>query len=407
LNAFRKIRLWLGFSKACARCGKNSEAQLALKQALALDPHNVQCKSALEQLADLSMGKFERLVNGPLKDIMELVPHVKLRKDLAASKLQALVRGKRTRKDLEIGHSNSKHLRRRLVSSVAVRLVHFPSPIHKKIKFCSLLLKFRSDWNFAVKEVQVLETLSGDFMISKLSRPALAPCRVAGKPRLYSLNCEIVETNHTTQESSLRFSKDIKVTYKENASNLYHSQVFEIGLSPESSDEKESLIHRIVIQRKPMASVTTDDHTYFVSKGSVLFNKCHYLYSIKNTEKNSFISIYQLKSDQKFQFCFKREYFDLTFSVRKIILSLLNFLNGYSRYSKLVSSHDNNELLLNLPFETSQQELTRSRAATDSTPDTTVPIQQESFRALLGRAENPRQVYNSFRLLYFSIVLFI
>ena len=73
INAFKKSRLWLGFAKACNRCGKNDQAQLALKQALALDPHNVQCRIALDQLADLSTGKFERLIQGSFEELLKMV----------------------------------------------------------------------------------------------------------------------------------------------------------------------------------------------------------------------------------------------------------------------------------------------------------------------------------------------
>jgi tetratricopeptide (TPR) repeat protein len=92
--AFRKTRLWLGFAKACSRSGKNSEAQLALKQALALDANDEQCRVALEQLADMSLHKFESLVQSQdLGQLLDRIPDDPEQKDVAASRIQALARG--------------------------------------------------------------------------------------------------------------------------------------------------------------------------------------------------------------------------------------------------------------------------------------------------------------------------
>jgi len=46
-SSFYKPKLWLCFAKACFRCGKLSEAQLALKQALSIDPYDKQILRAL------------------------------------------------------------------------------------------------------------------------------------------------------------------------------------------------------------------------------------------------------------------------------------------------------------------------------------------------------------------------
>ena len=91
---------------------------------------------------------------GSLKDIMDLVPKIPNRKDLAAAKLQSMLRGRRTRLELQVRSSDSKQVRKRLVVSLALRLTpNEPNNnnIHKHIQFCSLLIKFVSDWQSSIK----------------------------------------------------------------------------------------------------------------------------------------------------------------------------------------------------------------------------------------------------------------
>lgn len=96
--AFRKTKLWLGFAKACSRSGKNSEAQLALRQALSLNSSDEQCKIALDHLTDMSVHKFEFLVQcDSLQKIVEIIPDNPQNNHICASKIQALARGVKTR----------------------------------------------------------------------------------------------------------------------------------------------------------------------------------------------------------------------------------------------------------------------------------------------------------------------
>ena len=204
------------------------------------------------------------------------------------------------------------------------------------------------------------------------------------------------------------FSRSIKFTYTETNSDIYFSQVFDIGLSPlpqtspaQVEQEQENkgsnssnskiisphleMLNRLKIQRKTSSSVTTNDHSFFIAKGGYLFDNCHYLYSIYNSEGTTTITLFQLKSNQKMEFKLPREYFDYQVNIRSVIKTILNFIKNHSRYSKLTaSSCETDEVLLELPFEV------RPRSSTEIAPITTISLKQKSFRELLGRDENPR-----------------
>ena len=269
-----------------------------------------------------------------------------------------------------------------------------------------------------------MEPLSSTYKKIKLSVPYLSPGRTAGAPKIFGINCTVLDNDSSTSSSSslsLLFSRSIKFTYTDTNSDIYFSQIFDIGLSPlpqttsplEQEQEGEQddkispqaeMLNRLKIQRKPSSSVTTNDHSFFIAKGGYSFDNCHYLYSIYNSADTTTITLFQLKSNQKMEFKLTREYFDYQVSIRSVIKSILNFMKNHSRYSKLIASSSetqDDEGFLELPFEV------RPKSSIDITPITTISLKQKTFREILGRDENPRLVYKFHFFLFIFHFLFI
>lgn len=62
-EAFKKPMLWFRFAKACARCGRVADAQLAIKQALTRAPYHPQLRLANEHFSNSDpKGDFQALI---------------------------------------------------------------------------------------------------------------------------------------------------------------------------------------------------------------------------------------------------------------------------------------------------------------------------------------------------------
>lgn len=170
-NAFRRSRLWLGFGKASFRCGKMAEAQLALRQALAIDPHNVKVARALKKWEELSLGNFETLLNDGLEKILNMIPAEISITSLAASRLQAMIRGRVDRSHLHTGHGKRGETRSKLRAKVCLIISRAP--------LVPLLIQIVSDWQHSVKSICVLDVRTNLSKIVKFKNP-IAPIR--GKP---------------------------------------------------------------------------------------------------------------------------------------------------------------------------------------------------------------------------------
>jgi len=120
-NAFEKPSLWYRYAKSCYRCGKLSDAQLAIIQALSTNPLNSQLLHANRNLSrqdnsnnyttttTTTTSDFEYLIqNGMLPTILDMIPLEIPPLDRFVIKIQALLRGYLERKDFfnRLGHNN-------------------------------------------------------------------------------------------------------------------------------------------------------------------------------------------------------------------------------------------------------------------------------------------------------------
>jgi len=118
-NAFEKPSLWYRYAKSCYRCGKLSDAQLAIIQALSTNPLNSQLLHANRNLSrqdnsnnyttTTTTSDFEYLIqNGMLPTILDMIPLEIPPLDRFVIKIQALLRGYLERKDFfnRLGYNN-------------------------------------------------------------------------------------------------------------------------------------------------------------------------------------------------------------------------------------------------------------------------------------------------------------
>jgi hypothetical protein len=132
-EAFKKPMLWFRFSKACARCGRVADAQLAIKQALTRAPYHPQLRQADEHFSNSEpKGDFQALIKGDFADILSSLPanitnqsQVEANATRLFHRLQALVKGYLHRREWARGVGTRKDIIRR-VQAKAVCILHDP-----------------------------------------------------------------------------------------------------------------------------------------------------------------------------------------------------------------------------------------------------------------------------------------
>ena len=102
--SFKRPQLWFNFAKASIRCGQVAEAQLAVKQAMTIDPYNRAFHQAYEswgaQRSVFEEAVHEDLPASSLLPILEALPPKIIPTELLATRLQSLLRGFSTRRQL-------------------------------------------------------------------------------------------------------------------------------------------------------------------------------------------------------------------------------------------------------------------------------------------------------------------
>ena len=305
--------------------------------------------------------------------------------------MQAVLRGKRLRKEMEAGmgavstrsvggdasiRTRATEARLKLTQSLAIRLYTVPEKINMY-----LLLKMRSSWKLDFRDVVISDMISGMALTVNITKPSLAPCRNSGVPKKYTFELRVANQstvhNATKQKgridngensvSPLKHARVLDMTYRNKSSDTYYTQLFELGLSeraPSSSSSSPSL-NELILRRVQQSQVLTNNHTYIVAKGAIEFMSFNYLYRVVNTVSESVIKLTKANNNQTFIFKFAREYFDQSFNVRAMIRSLFKFLFAYSRFEKLL--HEDHDIaLMTLPFP-------NTLTTTDEPPSTPGP----------------------------------
>ena len=211
MDAFKKPMLWFRFAKACKRCGRVADAQLAIEQALTYDPHNMQLSSTLLKWSTpTSTTLFEDEVRGALQPILL---RIKTRSSKAASlfpRIQGAVKGLLLRHQMRIGIGRRRDITRRMSSKLAIVLRHGQRYLNSDDdgdahRIEHLILAARSDWSGRISNLLVFDVKQDKAGKIALQTP-FAPMKDSGKTRrlTLSMSCETVRAGEMHFRSHTR-----------------------------------------------------------------------------------------------------------------------------------------------------------------------------------------------------------
>ena len=218
-TAFLRASLWFRFAKSCFRCARTSDAQLAVKQAVTLDPNNSQCNMALNSWSSYTNNLQEAIDEGPLSDILNLLPEEKSLGVVAALKIQALYRGERARAifNSKLSEETSIEFFNALKASLDIkihgindttRMFTFSAEIHWKgtVRFLTFV-----NHDSEVKDRLTLQT------------PFRIPVTFIKLENTYNLSIENLSENGGEHEIALSFN--------EKETGIYHKRIFYVKLN--------------------------------------------------------------------------------------------------------------------------------------------------------------------------------
>lgn len=187
VSAFRNSKIWFRYSKSSYRCGKSSDAQLSVKQAIALDPDNAICQKTLVAWSTITEA-IKGLVSGPFKDVLAAIAETApLRPKSAAAnekestakqaaRMQVFYRGEvnrlvppdaplEDRVDIAEGMSARAAIVARLVLDHGRRFMHHHMLLVARLHFASE----------SVRSVKIYDIKTTRTVIVKLKSPFIVP----------------------------------------------------------------------------------------------------------------------------------------------------------------------------------------------------------------------------------------
>ena len=200
MDAFKKPMLWFRFAKACKRCGRVADAQLAIEQALTYDPHNTQLNSTLLKWSSSSSScQFDDEVKGPLQAILLRVKQRPSRVASLYPRIQGAVKGLLLRQQMRLGVGRRRDITRRMSCKLGIVLSH-----GRRRHLLDdggggddggdgdggveqLILAARSDWSGTISHLQVFDMKQDKAGSIKLRTP-FGPMKDCGRTRKLSLS---------------------------------------------------------------------------------------------------------------------------------------------------------------------------------------------------------------------------
>lgn len=194
-TSFLKPKLWFSFAKSCYRCGKTSDAQLAIKQALTMDSFNKQLISTIKNWSN-PRHYFEAKINEGMVEILKNLPPDIDHVNKAATRIQACFKSYKAKKDVSLGLGKKKHDRGTFVSSrmrsnVGIMLGNFITWFILIIIFniitiigekYPLVIEVFADWGGCIKSLLFHDIHNNTTSKLKLHRPFM-PNLQMGPPR--------------------------------------------------------------------------------------------------------------------------------------------------------------------------------------------------------------------------------
>ncbi len=343
MNAFRKPKLWFGFAKACHRCNRDSDAKLAIKQALTMDPYNSQLLRADYVLENPSHG-FEEVIE--MDDIHEVLDSLHKHHDpneKGANKLQALFRGKSDRTGLRKAMGGRKDLNKKMVARECL-ILGGKHPV---------FLTAKANWLGTVTNV-IATDMEGHRAIMQLHHTFTPTKETASIPRKFKLRMVCSKDAEVDRHNvTLRFEDESTGEYIERSMSLswrehdasghvLHRQstrMLKEGLSEDVDDGKleqdleKKHSHgeewRLVdsLRWKDTKETVSDISEIEVEKGGIFFQNAFYMYQIRLEELETIIGLLQVSTDKRVEFRCPREHLDRSRNLKKFIVTLLSLMS--------------------------------------------------------------------------------
>jgi hypothetical protein len=174
--SFLKSKMWFSFAKSCNRCGRTSDAQLAIKQALTMDAYNKQLLSTIKYWSQTS-NNFEQLIDSGLEQILKSLPTEIDSLNKAALRIQATFKSYKTKRDVALG-LGKKRLSGKKFSSRRMR-AYLGMMIEEKYP---IMVEVVADYIGCIKNLIIHDISTNNIFKLKLHRPFM-PNLQMGPPR--------------------------------------------------------------------------------------------------------------------------------------------------------------------------------------------------------------------------------
>jgi len=345
--AFKKPKLWFGFAKACKRCGRTADAQLAIKQALTIEPFNQQLLRAAEMSATHTH-EFESLIEEDLEAILATLPPMKHSGFSGALKLQAVQRGKVMRKSFRVALGGRTDIKKRMLARTGV-LLGDSHPV---------LLTAIASWIGSVSEI-VATDINGQSARLKFKNP-FTPIKETGLPRRLSLTLEaqpdekydrhILTLKFIDQDTGEYLRRSLTLSFREHDKDghLMHT-VHKMGQLEDEETDKVAECHSSTEWSLLESLRFKDDHDIRtnivdanVEQGCFVHHRVSYLYHVFNREHHTNVKIFQVCSDRQIVFQMQREHLDRNKELTKSVVKLMDIVHAYPRLQDIMLGRKKN-----------------------------------------------------------------
>jgi len=331
-NAFRKPKLWFAFAKACHRCNRDSDAALAVKQALTMDPFNHQLQRAM-QICSSETHQFESMLEYDVEDVLDRMhkhdePHAK-----GQLKLQALARGKSERKGFLKATGERSDITKKMRDTVGVVL----GGLHP------LILSAKATWLGTVNVITATNahgktaTLKLQHPFTPMSEYTTHPRKLrlvlSARPDLASMvDRHVLKLRFNDEETGQFLEREMTLSFREHdaSGKLVHSTT--TGQTEDEADEFDEMLEKEGPRKWTLGEslrfhdthdTVTDIAEISVEKGCFWFNKLLFLYTVRNEADDTVVSILQMSTDRRVEFRMTREHFDRSKNLRKAVEMLM------------------------------------------------------------------------------------
>lgn len=318
--AFLKPKLWFNFAKSCYRCGRTSDAELAIQQALTMAPYNQQLIKVLKSWSTSNLrSHFNSVLEEGIDAIVEFMPPAPRKRATAVQLIQNNYRSYKKVREVLLGVGKRRGIKK-MSSSLGIVTEHHP-----------LLMSFKASWMGVVASIRFHELVSDRIEKIKLSRPFCPPLR-RGSPLVFVMKTSIKKEEKFTTDSVASTEHTISIRFEDVDSDGFLERDFTLRVSRSSTststdDVKCSNMTYLPIDTGTLklqimnddSDITTNIAAIEIARGCYNFHDCFYMYRLYQQENCTNITITQLSTNKRVLITVKREHIDRSIKVSRVI----------------------------------------------------------------------------------------